>query len=70
MFYNFKEKYGEFNSLSPKKVIWENEKVRIILEKPLIIKYVDLNIFNQIVEDDITEVAVEEKLRKGFIDEF
>lgn len=70
MFTTLREKYGDFNSLSPKRVIWENEKVRISLEKPLTLKYVDLSVFNEIVEDDITQEAVEERLKKGFIDEF
>lgn len=70
MFTKLRDKYGKFNSLSPERVIWENEKVRISLEKPLTLKYVDLLTFNQIVEDDITQEAMEEKLKKGFIDEF
>lgn len=70
MFTTLREKYGDFKSLSPKRVVWEDDKVKISLEKPLTLKYVDLVVFNEIVEDDITQEALEEKLKKGFIDEF
>lgn len=70
MFTNFRNKYGDFKSLSPDRVLWENDKVRITLEKPLTIKYVDLSIFNQLIDEDLTQEAMEERLKKGFIDEF
>lgn len=70
MFTTLNNKYGKYKSLSPSRVLWENDKVRITLEKPLTVKYVDLTIFNQIIEEDLTQEAMEEKLKKGFIDEF
>lgn len=70
MFTTFKNKYGDFKSLSPQRVLWENDRVRITLEKPLTLKYLDLEVFNEIVEEDLTQEAVEERLKKGFLDEF
>ena len=70
MFKTLTKKYGDYASLSPKQVLWENEKIRITLEKPLTIKYVGLGIFNKLIEDDTTKEAIEEELKRNFINEF
>ncbi|OQY40349.1 MAG: hypothetical protein B6229_01985 [Spirochaetaceae bacterium 4572_7] len=69
IFTTLKNKYGIYKSLTPKKVIWESSDVRIILEKPLTIKYVGLAVYNQIIEADTTEKAVREQLKEDFINE-
>lgn len=63
------DKYGEYTSLSPKIVTWENSSVRLQLEKPLTLKYMSIEILNELVEEDRTREALEEKLKKEFIDE-
>ncbi|MGL1891737.1 MAG: hypothetical protein OCD02_08920 [Spirochaetaceae bacterium] len=70
MFTTLSDKYGKYDSLSPSKVVWESDSVRLTLEKPLTVKYVGLGIYNDIVNDDITKEAIQEKLRKDFISEF
>lgn len=39
------DKYGEPNSLNPQVTSWESEAVRISIERPLILKYIDLRYF-------------------------
>ena len=56
--------------MSPSIVTWENNTVRITLEKPLTIKYVGLDIYNSIIEGDTTEKAIQEQLKEDFIGEF
>lgn len=70
MFTTLTKKYGKYNSLSPSKVLWENDKIRISLEKPLTVKYVGLGIYNALIEEDTTQKAIQEKLREDFINEF
>ncbi len=70
MFTTLKNKYGKYSSLTPKMVVWENDNIRISLEKPLTIKYVGLGVFNELIEEDVTKEAARETLRKEFINEF
>ncbi len=69
LFSRFTKKYGKHNSLNPEQVIWENDKIKLYLEKPLTIKYVGLNVFNEIIQEDITEEATKKVLREEFLDE-
>jgi hypothetical protein len=39
LFSTLEGKYGPFTSLDPSLVIWENEEIRMILEKPATLKY-------------------------------
>lgn len=70
IFKSLSDKYGKYSALTPKIVTWENEEIRITLEKPLTIKYVGLNVYNTIIANDTTEIAIQEKLRENFINEF
>ncbi len=69
IFTTFTNKYGKYNTLSPSIVTWENDTIRITLEKPLTIKYVGLDIYNSIIESDTTEKAIQEQLKEDFIGE-
>lgn len=69
IFTKLKNKYGVYTSLSPKIVTWENSNVRLQLEKPLTLKYMSMNVLNELVEEDRTREAIEEKLKKEFLDE-
>lgn len=70
MFTTLLNKYGKYDSLSPRIVVWGNDTIRISLEKPLTIKYVGLGIYNQLIQEDTTEKAIQEQLREDFIGEF
>lgn len=63
-------KYGNPQSLSPFEAVWENGSTRVSLERPLTVKYIDMNVFNAIVENAKAEETAEHILRQGFLDEF
>ena len=65
-----KEKYGEPAKLDPSKTIWENEKVRISLERPLSVKYIDLEVFKSLQQESFAESSIESEMRQDFIDSF
>lgn len=64
------EKYGEPNEIDPKRAIWKNENISMILERPLAIKYMDLNVFNELLEKSQTDKAYSDIFREEFINEF
>ena len=63
------EKYGDPESLTPQKAQWSNDDVTMTLEKPLTLKYVDNNIFNEIQDKSRVEKSVFEKTREMFLDD-
>lgn len=58
------EKYGEPHALTPQLVTWESEAVRISIERPLILKYIDMQYFSS------QQGARRERASTGTIDEF
>ncbi len=70
IFTQFINKYGKYDSLNPDVVIWENDNVRISLEKPLTLKYVGKDIYQEIIDGDVTEKAIQDQLKEDFINEF
>ena len=65
-----KKKYGEPTALDPAKTVWENDSVRISLERPLSIKYIDLDVFRQLQQESAAEASFESGMRRDFIDSF
>lgn len=70
MMTTFEKKYGPFKYLKPEETVWENEIMRISIEKPLTVKYIDLTVFNQLKEEGELDEAFSDTQRKRFIDEF
>ena len=66
----FCEKYGEPASINPQRAVWENEQIRVVIERPLIVKYIDLTVFNELISQSTTEKAATETNRQNFIDGF
>ncbi len=64
------EKYGEPILVDQKRAVWENDRVRLILERPLTIKYIDTITFNEILTNKIKKKAVSEQARDSFINAF
>ncbi|PIE97638.1 MAG: hypothetical protein CR988_07205 [Treponema sp.] len=67
---HFEKKYGQPVKLNPQRAIWENETTRVIIERPLSVKYIDLTVFNELIEQSNTEKAASELRRESFVDEF
>jgi hypothetical protein len=63
-------KYGEPTSLDPRKAVWGDEKVSLSLERPLTVKYTDVETFKKLLESDTTKKAASDIAREGFINEF
>ncbi len=62
------KKYGNPEYLDPEKATWEDESVILSLEKPLCLKYTDVKVNNQILEQSEAQQATIEYLREGFLD--
>lgn len=63
----FTNSFGKPNSLDPEKASWENDKVRIILEKPCTLKYIYLPVWNGLVKEK-EKNDLFEKDREKFVD--
>jgi len=48
MYTTLEAKYGAPVSLSPDAVVWESSTVRLSLERPLSVKYIDLGVFDKL----------------------
>jgi hypothetical protein len=70
MYTDLTEKYGEPDVFSPSQAVWENEEVRLSLEKPLTVKYVDLPVFESLVEAGEMERSQREISREDFLELF
>lgn len=64
------EKYGEPGLVDQKKAVWENESIRLVLERPLSIKYIDATTFNEIVASRNKKTAVSDETRANFVNAF
>lgn len=69
LFSTLQKKYGEPNSLSPEKTIWENSSLRVSLERPVSIKYIDLEVFNILQNQSRVDESTMEKLRQRVLDD-
>lgn len=66
----FIEKYGEPLFLDPSKTVWEDERVRVSLERPLSIKYIDKVVFEDLQKESSAGESMEAILRQDFLDSF
>jgi len=64
------EKYGEPEFLNPEEAVWETDTIRLSIERPLTVKYIDKIIFNDLVNSSTIEKSVRQELREDFLDEF
>ena len=70
VFTSLVKKYGEPASLNPHESVWEDGDTRVSLERPLTVKYIDMAVFNQIIDESRAEETREVFLRQGFLNEF
>ena len=62
------KKYGRPNSVSPDKTLWENDDYSMSLERPLTLKYIDKNIFNQLQQKSLVNPSGSEITREMFLE--
>lgn len=70
VFTQFVEKYGQPSSLDPRSAIWETDEVRIAIERPLTVRYIDKTVFDDIVNESGLIESGQVRLRQDFINEF
>jgi hypothetical protein len=63
-------KYGEPDSLDPRQAVWESETIRLSIERPLTVKYIDLGVFNEIIAESRTGTTRELFQREEFLNGF
>jgi len=70
VFTQFVEKYGQPSRLDPMSAIWETDEIRIAIERPLTVKYIDKVVFDDIVNESGLIESGQVRLRQDFINEF
>lgn len=68
LYTTFCARYGEAKRLSPQECVWEDRAVRLILEKPLSLKYIDVAVMDGLRQAAGIEESAQEKSRSAFID--
>ena len=65
------DKYGNATNLEPKKASWENDSVRIQIEKPCILKYTDIKTWDSLssTEAEMEARKVEKIEREKFLED-
>jgi hypothetical protein len=67
---SFVKKYGEPAVLNPQEAVWESEEVRVAVERPLTVKYIDKQVFNEVISESETAESAELLRRQEFLDDF
>jgi hypothetical protein len=70
MYRQFALKYGEPPTLSPQEMAWSSDTVRLSLERPLSVKYIDLAAFKAVRDAATETLAMEDIGRQDFLNEF
>ena len=70
VFTSFVKKYGEPVLLNPGEAVWESNETRVSIERPLTVKYIDLTVFNALIEESETRTRQEQLARDRFLSEF
>lgn len=70
LFNTFEKRYGAFSELSPAQVKWTGNSSSLALEKPLTVKYLDLELHRQFLDTSMVDKAEGEVSREGFLEKF
>ena len=63
------EKYGNAGKIEPVEWVWEDGKIRISIERPLTLKYIDVAAFEGLKGKSGVEKAYKELSRDDFLGE-
>jgi hypothetical protein len=64
---SFVKKYGEPRFIDPKQAIWESGEIRLSIERPLTVKYLDKQVFDGIIADSGAAESMELYFREEFL---
>jgi hypothetical protein len=70
MFTDLTEKYGQPTYLDPREAVWESEEIRVSIERPLTVKYIDKKVFDDIINESALIQSRRVQQRQEFLDEF
>ena len=70
VFTTFVRKYGEPVYLDPREAVWDTDETRIAIERPLTVKYIDKQVFNDIMDESTLIESRHVQMRQEFLDEF
>ncbi len=70
MYTTMTERYGEPLRLDPSHVVWEDAFTRISLERPLTVKYLDIESFESLRQAGQIEQSLRTLSRESFLEEF
>ncbi|NIZ40534.1 hypothetical protein [Entomospira entomophila] len=60
--------YGQPTDLNPLRSIWEDDNTRLSLEQPAVLKYLDMQTFNLLLERTNTDKSTIERSREKFLE--
>ncbi|MDR2517149.1 MAG: hypothetical protein LBC88_07200 [Spirochaetaceae bacterium] len=67
---SLEKKYGAPVRLTPREAVWETAGSRLSLERPLTVKYIDMEVFNRLIAGSETGSEAELFLRQEFLNDF
>jgi hypothetical protein len=70
VFTTFRAKYGEPAAIDPQKAVWESDTVRVSIERPLTVKYIDRPVFDAILADARAGESAGTMIRENFLEDF
>jgi hypothetical protein len=70
MFTDLTEKYGQPTYLDPREAVWESDELRVSIERPLTVKYIDKKVFDDIINESALIQSRRVQQRQEFLDEF
>ena len=70
VFTAFLGRYGEPLSLNPHEAIWETDEIRVSIERPLTVKYLDRIVFERLTEESRAIESHEMLRREEFLADF
>ena len=70
VFTTFIRRYGEPILLNPSEAVWENDEVRVSIERPLTVKYIDTVVFSRLTEESRAIESREMLRREEFLADF
>jgi len=70
MYNTLTKKYGDPTALDPSSARWESASVRLSLEKPLTVKYIDMPVFQRLQKEGRAQTAIQTLTREKFLENF
>jgi len=70
VFTRLSDRYGKPGSLSPRESVWSDGSVRLSLERPLTVKYLDLGTLEKFMQGGQARQSWEDLSRQDFLESF